>query len=313
MTRPTLVPLESDETWLVGWRSRAITGELQAAVELWGGALKEGTDAGVPRVVITGVDQSLLNDVLEDAALGDLAPSLDPTLPLQLARALPRLTQVGQSLERSPLPAFDVASRWDTDSASWVPTASLSEPGAYRLRRATTRYGYRSRRDVIDGTIALTGVHLVKHLASSAASDPLTGYHAQLVRRGSPRRRPPRRLRTSACGVLRKAAHCSGAEPSAAVRRRAARRRRCTRRPVEELTSVAFPSPILVADDLRDAYLRYIDTAYWLRDSRLMAERRRLLDSDQSCCSAISFSNLCCPTTHAFARRCGEVAGPHRG
>jgi DEAD/DEAH box helicase domain-containing protein len=38
-----------------------------------------------------------------------------------------------------------------------------------------------------------------------------------------------------------------------------------------------FPTPIQIADDLRAAFLRYIDTAYALRDSDLVAERRRLL------------------------------------
>ena len=37
-------------------------------------------------------------------------------------------------------------------------------------------------------------------------------------------------------------------------------------------------NPISVHEDLRAAYLRYFDTAYWLRDSRLMAERRALLN-----------------------------------
>src|SRR5580692_8450115 len=37
-------------------------------------------------------------------------------------------------------------------------------------------------------------------------------------------------------------------------------------------------NPLSAHDDLRDAYLRYFDTAFWLRDERLMAERRRLLE-----------------------------------
>ena len=37
-------------------------------------------------------------------------------------------------------------------------------------------------------------------------------------------------------------------------------------------------NPLSAHDDLRAAYLRYFDTAFWLRDPRLMAERRRLLE-----------------------------------
>jgi DEAD/DEAH box helicase domain-containing protein len=40
---------------------------------------------------------------------------------------------------------------------------------------------------------------------------------------------------------------------------------------------VPFPTPVKIADDLRDAFLRYIDTAYALRDPALADERRRLL------------------------------------
>ena len=38
-------------------------------------------------------------------------------------------------------------------------------------------------------------------------------------------------------------------------------------------------TPLTLQRDLADAYLRYVDTAFWLRDRRLMEERReRLLD-----------------------------------
>ena len=39
-------------------------------------------------------------------------------------------------------------------------------------------------------------------------------------------------------------------------------------------------NPVKVAKDLRDAYLRYFDTAYWLDYPDLMEERRRLLEED---------------------------------
>lgn len=45
---------------------------------------------------------------------------------------------------------------------------------------------------------------------------------------------------------------------------------------------MSFPTPAKIADDLRDAFLRYIDTAYALRDPALAAERRRLLLEGQS-------------------------------
>ena len=41
-------------------------------------------------------------------------------------------------------------------------------------------------------------------------------------------------------------------------------------------------TPLTLRRDLASAYLRYIDTAYWLRDERLMAERRAILESSGS-------------------------------
>ncbi len=38
--------------------------------------------------------------------------------------------------------------------------------------------------------------------------------------------------------------------------------------------------PVSLHRDLRDAYLRYFDTAFWLNDARLMEERRQLLEAD---------------------------------
>lgn len=41
------------------------------------------------------------------------------------------------------------------------------------------------------------------------------------------------------------------------------------------------PTPIGLYADLKEAYLRYVDTAFWLRDPRLMAERRLLLEQEE--------------------------------
>ena len=40
------------------------------------------------------------------------------------------------------------------------------------------------------------------------------------------------------------------------------------------------PSPHRLERSLRDAYLRYYDTAYWLRSRALRDERRGLLEAD---------------------------------
>ena len=40
------------------------------------------------------------------------------------------------------------------------------------------------------------------------------------------------------------------------------------------------PDPLGVYTAIKDGYLRYYDTAFWLRDLALRAERRRLLEQD---------------------------------
>jgi hypothetical protein len=41
---------------------------------------------------------------------------------------------------------------------------------------------------------------------------------------------------------------------------------------------MTYPDPISVYGQIREAYLRYVDTAYWLRDPVVMRERRSLLE-----------------------------------
>src|SRR4051812_2980442 len=43
-----------------------------------------------------------------------------------------------------------------------------------------------------------------------------------------------------------------------------------------------FPTPFDIEDGLRDAFLRYIDTAYALRNADLVSERRRLMLKGQT-------------------------------
>ena len=42
--------------------------------------------------------------------------------------------------------------------------------------------------------------------------------------------------------------------------------------------SGGFPHPLQVADDVRSTTLRYVDTAFWLKDEVLRRERRELLE-----------------------------------
>src|SRR5262245_34764967 len=43
---------------------------------------------------------------------------------------------------------------------------------------------------------------------------------------------------------------------------------------------MATPSPVPVYEQIKAAYLKYVDTAFWLRDEALLTERRGLLERD---------------------------------
>ena len=44
--------------------------------------------------------------------------------------------------------------------------------------------------------------------------------------------------------------------------------------------AMSTSDPARIQAAIREGYLRYFDTAFWLRDEKLMAERRRLLEQD---------------------------------
>src|SRR5438552_3612791 len=41
-------------------------------------------------------------------------------------------------------------------------------------------------------------------------------------------------------------------------------------------------NPLTLHSEIKNAYLRYFDTAFWLRDARMLAERRGLLSEDRA-------------------------------
>ena len=41
-----------------------------------------------------------------------------------------------------------------------------------------------------------------------------------------------------------------------------------------------IPNPASVYAALKEGYLRYFDTAFWLRDQRMMTERRAILEAE---------------------------------
>lgn len=107
----------------------------------------------------------------------DLPVAITSETGMEMLRALPPLSTVGQALQRVPMPGFQSLERFDLSTASWTPSGDPHAIGAYRLRRGfESLYIFRSGDDVEAGTAAIAPVHLVKHLASNADGRTLLVY-----------------------------------------------------------------------------------------------------------------------------------------
>jgi hypothetical protein len=167
----TLVPT-GDGMWvLIGSRSGAMLKQL-----------KEILGSGV--VVCTSVDAELARiEVAGDLPFSTLAEAgvtvLETSPAKAIADALPPLSEVALSLKRVIAPTYRSAEFWDTASASWHPTESLTRIGAYRLKDFGSIYIIRAADDIADGTVGLGNAQIVKHIANMWVGDPLVGYNSR--------------------------------------------------------------------------------------------------------------------------------------
>lgn len=167
----TLVPIGNDQWVLVGSRSRALLGHLEEILGT-GATMRTSVDAELARVEVVGR--------LSVASLAEAGIAVLETSPvMDIVKALPPLSEVATSLKRVIVPRHRTAEFWDTASASWHPTSSLAQVGAYRLKDFGATYAIRTADDIANGTIGLGNVQLVKHIANSWAGHPLIGYHSR--------------------------------------------------------------------------------------------------------------------------------------
>lgn len=172
----TMVPVSGGEWVLMGARSNRLVGNLRSL--LTGiGTVDQGNDAGILRVVVKAEPGAMAALTEELLALGVEVLVTSPAS--DIAISLPSLGEVEAGLKRVALPSFRSLELWDTNSAGWRPATSLATTGAFRLRDFRSIYGVRSRADLEEGTIAIAGPQLAKHVANRWAHDPLVGYHAR--------------------------------------------------------------------------------------------------------------------------------------
>ena len=199
---------------------------------------------------------------------------------LSSARALPPLSSVLEALPDVPVPAARILKSWDPVTAKWQRTGA-ARAGGMQFAGFTTAYGFvyadggRLRMKPGDN-------RLVKHLSALASKCPLIVHSPEkeqlVVPMGADLPGLYGRAAVLASGRLpvvneRMGALIYESVPGEVARTLISR--------LEIVTDIdRQPSPISLYDELRDAYLRYVDTAFWLSDQRLLDERRSLLSEE---------------------------------
>ncbi|MDR2565441.1 MAG: hypothetical protein LBC97_05155 [Bifidobacteriaceae bacterium] len=171
VNRPALVPVARGRWALIGSRSPELLDRIASLL---------GPDSQVLTEANAELACTEVTGPIPVEAFADLGVCvLDSPPGVLLASALPRLSDIAASLKRVIVPRYRSAEFWDTQSASWRPTATLVDTGAYRLRDFGSTYAIRSAEDVLSGTIGLGNAQIVKHIANAWADDPLVGYHSR--------------------------------------------------------------------------------------------------------------------------------------
>lgn len=174
--RPTLSETPSGDLLLVGGWSTPLRAGLAAALESVGHRLGRHPDADL------GWTYSVRREAMDaarpvvDAAWGGDWTVVEDAAG-HLLDQLPRLSDVRDTLHRTPLPSYRRATKFHPPSASWAGTPGIAGPGAYRLEQDfATVDVYVDEAGARERSCLRVDVRLAKHLAALDASQSLTAY-----------------------------------------------------------------------------------------------------------------------------------------
>lgn len=169
----TLVPVASNRWVLIGSRSRKMLSQLRRVLQ--GITVNEFVDAELVLVEVACDTERMSSKENALAEIGVILLGCSPAL--NIALALPKLSELASALRRMRIPAFRTVESWDTTTATWQPADSMERIGAYRIRDFRSIYIVREAKDIAAGEVAIGNAQLVKHIANMWAGDPLAGYH----------------------------------------------------------------------------------------------------------------------------------------
>ena len=297
------------EPFLAGFRSEALVSAIETTAQDLGGSLIRETRPGQPKVIrILGLDR----DGLEIVAVKVRDVRQVRVVETPASRLLERLPDLPSMSARLPRASWSprFASSFDLSSTQWQANDGLVAEGA-ALRSDRQPYRYAMVDQALSGGglgLILGEVRVVKYLAALRQNRPLMAYDKEQCALTVP-------LGAELPWLYdRVAVLCSGVQPT----RRgalaiygnvsAALAAGLWARPLEQQTVTAL-SPRRLERSLREAYLRYYNTAFWLRDAGLMAERGQLLSSE-----GVIFTEprlepvLPYESTEVLREVCGELA-----
>jgi hypothetical protein len=177
--RPSLIEVEPGEYVFVGGFGREAIERLEAAAAARGGELRrEVVELGLPRWSVVGVDATSIHEI-GHAATGPRgeAVAVDRFAAAELARGLPRLSDIVRQLAARRLPPYRALQRFDVRGARWLDVPRVSEPGGYRLEGYRVSYVFRLPDTPLDLAV-VADARLVRHVAALIDRDPLVAYHS---------------------------------------------------------------------------------------------------------------------------------------
>lgn len=169
--------VETAGEWVVAgaWSSQD-SDDLLHAVEAMGGGIQKHSSEDQPEPwFVVGLTRAQAEEVSNKIA--DV--TVEDGFAARLARSLPPLSEVVRALPRRALSDQGRIRRFDVQTAGWRDATSIAHPGAYRLSRFTTLDVVRLPQDVEQGAVAMSTVHLSKHVAALMEGRVLISYDAQ--------------------------------------------------------------------------------------------------------------------------------------
>ena len=124
-------------------------------------------------VTVDGIARAELDSIAEEFGIEVVSNAS-----MELARALPALSTVRQSLKRSQMPFSESYEYFSPQFASWLRTETAGMAGLYRISKSySSVYYFRSSEDIIADAGARVTVELGKHLAALELGQSIVAYN----------------------------------------------------------------------------------------------------------------------------------------